>query len=437
MNGTQIVCRIGAWLATICLAAAVRAGGVSKADRYFMEHGLVVNALCFPDNVLHAKTLKECGFTGVTWPGKSNMKQLGPPPGAPWCKWVGQDDEFTLAPDEGPYRSSLVALQFHDEQDLNSDKVLAAAKRWFDEMRKRSPNVILYTNQYGGLLTDANMQRYIETCKPDMLSFDTYPILETEDNWRSYFGDLQRYRAFSAGAGIPFQSWMQTFNGENKYRNPSESELRLDLFGAWTFGAKMQTCFTYNAGSSSLFKKKFNGSGDSERAPAYDWLKQILHESRNLSPYLSKLRCVDAQWLLGKGGNYPWGVGPWKFDRDRPELRGIEVKNVGKTHGGEVGDVAIGLFKPLDGTDGQHWLMVTNALADRNASAAECAQRVTLNVVLVDGQTIRMVSRKDGGLIEPPGMKKVGEAGRRLIEMDLPGGTGELLCVRRPTNAAK
>jgi hypothetical protein len=225
---------------------------ISKADRLFIKNGLYIHALCFPDNLLHLDTLKNCGFTGVTWPGKSNMKQLGAPPGLPWCRWVTEEDPAPST-EEQAYSSNLVALQFHDEQNLNDDKVLATAKKWFDEMRKLHPSAILYTNQYGGLLTDANMQRYIETCKPDMLSFDTYPIWEKQVNWRSYFGDLQRYRAFSAGAGIPFQSWMQTFHGEDKYRDPSESELRLDIFGAWTFGAKMQTCFTYNAGSISCW----------------------------------------------------------------------------------------------------------------------------------------------------------------------------------------
>jgi hypothetical protein len=425
MVNSQSFVRMGAWVAILLLAVPAR-GEVSKADRLFMKNGLYMHALCFDDHLLHLETLKKCGFTGVTWPFKSNMKQLGPPPGLPWCRWTTSDEEVTVTAEEKPYVSNLVALQLRDEQDLNDPKVLAAAKKWFEETRKRHPDIILYTNQYGGLLTDANMARYIETCKPDMLSFDSYPILETEDNWRSYFGDLQRYRAFSTAAGIPFQSWMQTFNGEDKYRNPSESELRVDIFGAWTFGAKMQTCFTYNAGSSSLFKKTFNGSGDTQAQAGYEWLRQILHESRNLSPHLSKLRCVDAKWILGEKSEYPWGVGPWKFDKEFAQLRGFTVKNLGTKHEGKNGDVALGFFKALEGGDGERWVMVTNALADRTATAKACLQRITLNVFLKEGETIQKVNRGNGKL-EPAELKKVGEAGRYLLELDLPGGTGELL----------
>src|SRR2546423_15202621 len=115
-------------LIAILIAPAARAE-LSKGDRIFMKHGLYIHALCFPDHLLHLKTLTDCGFTGVTWPGTSNMKQLGPPPGLPWCRWLMHDDEIAVTAEEKPYESNLDALQFHDEQDLNSDKILANAKK--------------------------------------------------------------------------------------------------------------------------------------------------------------------------------------------------------------------------------------------------------------------------------------------------------------------
>jgi hypothetical protein len=419
--------RIFCALAFLALAIPARAE-MSKADQIFMKRGLVIHALCFPDNVMHLKTIQDCGFTGVTWGGPSANQKLAPPPGFPWSRWIQKDDDFALTPDEQPYASSCVALQFHDEQDLNSDKLLGIAKNWFEAMRPKFPNTILYTNQYGGLLTDKNFGRYIETCHPDMLSFDTYPMWKDQDNWRSYFGDLQRYHAFSTSAGIPFGTWMQTFHGEDKYVDPSESELRLDIFGAWTFGAKMQQAFTYNAGSSSLFKKTFNGSGDTVLNVGYEYLKRILHESHMLSPYLVKLRCVDTSWILGKGSEYPWGVAPWKFNSDVPQLRGIMVKNTSKLKGGEAGDVAVGVFHPLEGSENEWWIMITNALTDRHASADGATQKVILNLVLKPGTTLQKVNRVNGKL-ETPEMKRVGETNRNLVELDLPGGTGELICI--------
>jgi hypothetical protein len=415
-----------ALLLLLLLPSPTPAAEISKADRLFMQRGLGMHALCFWDHVLHPKTLTDAGFTGTTWAFKVNPKQLAELKGLPWCKWVEDGEPFTA--EEKPFLASLVAIQFHDEQNLNDDKTLANAKKWFETMKPRFPNAILYTNQYGGLLTDANMQRYIETCHPDMLSFDTYPMWEDSVNWRSYFGDLQRYRAFSTAANIPFATWMQTFHGENKYRDPSESELRLDIFGAWTFGAKMQTCFTYNAGSSSLFKKTFNGSGDTAPIDGYRWLQKILRESRALSPHLVKLRSTDARWILGKNSEYPWGVAPWQFDKSFPELRGLTVKNPGPLKNGDPGDATIGFFKPLEGNEAQKWFMITNALTDPKGSAADCTQKITLNLVLQDGDTVQIANRTTGKL-QPAPLKQVGETGRNLLELDLPGGTGELICI--------
>src|SRR3954447_10870572 len=128
MHGSQIFRSICVSLALLVLSAPVR-GELSKADRLFMKNGLYIHALCFEDHLLHLETLKNCGFTGVTWPFKSNMKQLGPPPGLPWCRWVTSDEEVTVTPAEEPYLPRLVALQLRDEQNLNDDNVLAAAKK--------------------------------------------------------------------------------------------------------------------------------------------------------------------------------------------------------------------------------------------------------------------------------------------------------------------
>jgi hypothetical protein len=50
--------------------------------------------------------------------------------------------------------------------------------------------------------------------------------------------------------------------------------------------------------------------------------------------------------------------------------------------------------------------------------------------MLGDGQTIVKVNRTNGKL-EQPELKKVGEAGRCLLELKLPGGTGDILCIRK------
>src|SRR5437868_2633428 len=92
-------------LSLLAICAPLRAE-ISKADRLFIKNGLYIHALCFEDHLLHLDTLKNCGFTGVTWPFKSNMKQLGPPPGIAWCRWTTSEEEYTVTADEKPYVSN-------------------------------------------------------------------------------------------------------------------------------------------------------------------------------------------------------------------------------------------------------------------------------------------------------------------------------------------
>ena len=52
------------------------------------------------------------------------------------------------------------------------------AVNWFNAIRASFPNTILYMNNYGGQVGDAQLGDFITRARPDMLSFDTYP-------WRS------------------------------------------------------------------------------------------------------------------------------------------------------------------------------------------------------------------------------------------------------------
>src|SRR5262245_56642369 len=141
---------------------------LSKADRIFIQHGLQIHALGFADDPFDIKTLKDANFTGVNWGWRIKANAMGRPPGeAYWNFWAGSEKETALKGDALPYARKLIAFQLRDEQDMNKPDVRAAAAKWFDTCRRRFPNTILYSNQYGGQVTNENMGKYWEACKPD------------------------------------------------------------------------------------------------------------------------------------------------------------------------------------------------------------------------------------------------------------------------------
>ena len=184
--------------------------------------------------------------------------------------------------DETPYMSQLLALQLGDEWNLNDGPTRTNLINWFNSVQANWPNVILYHNNWGSQIGDAELADFYTKAHPDMLCFDTYPWQSVWDGSQpdhtgpaisgpptGWYGDLRRYREHAKGAGIPLGIYRQTFHAVQDYdnhvfRDPSLSELRLNTFGALAFNAKYVTDFIYNTGAASLFTKTFNGSGDTQ-----------------------------------------------------------------------------------------------------------------------------------------------------------------------------
>jgi hypothetical protein len=284
------------------------------------------------------------------------------------------------------------------------------------------------------------MGAYMSACKPDMLCFDTYPFLKDAPgpggSPTPWYGDAQRYRKLSLGIGVPYGLWIQTFHGEDKYRDPSESEMRLNQFAAWTFGYKLVCAFTYNAGSSNLFK----GPGDRNPKDAFRQIAQINRESRNLGPALVRLKSTDVRIILGQHKDpvskqpadnvRPIDVEVWKYAANDPYLRGYTIENIGSKNDKLRGDVLIGWFTPLDqpGHADETYFMVTNGLTDRSAAGPSCRQRITLNFHFKDSglNGIQRLNRTSGE-VEDVSLKAIEkDPGRYVMTLELDGGTGDL-----------
>lgn len=407
---------------------------------------------------------------------------MGNPPGFPWARWVADETQMPpqLTPyggDETPFLSQLLALQLGDEWNLNDATTRTRLVNWFNTVRSNWPNALLFHNNWGSQIGDANLADFYTRAHPDMLAFDTYPWQSVYDTNQpnstgapipgpptGWYGDLRRYREHARGAGIPFAIYRQTFHAVQDYdqhvfRDPSPSELRLNTFGALAFNAKMLIDFVYNTGAASLFTKTFNGSGDTEISSngLYAEMADANKRARNFGKALSGLTPITTEGyagyttsmmiIRGKDPNgvltpIPVGFLPdqdtpsanytdWVYLRNDLWLNGWVVTN--KAHvknNGNPGDIIIAWFKPLhenlDGTNynGQIYYMVVNGLTDPTGTAADCMQEIKLNfanspptsAVLIDPST---------GLLQTNNMTDIG-SGKRQLVLDLNGGDAAL-----------
>lgn len=421
---------------------SARAQTLSKGHQIIINRGIQLHGLVANYDVFHLNTFQNGGFTTVHWLWDSTMNWLGPAPGMPWARWARSPAETPPLPSEATYAGNLVAIQIGDEQDLNQESVRTSVAAWFNSIRPQFPNTVLYCNSYGGQVTNPNLDAFINTSQPDMLSFDTYPFrpdgLPIGGSPKNLYGDMQRYRKFALAHGIPYAMYTQTFH-DAVTRDPSESELRVEYFAGLAFGYTWFNCFTYNTGATSLF---VGGSGDTTPLPLYAALTEIHRRVRNLGPSMVRLRNMDVRFVNGQhmengtpvNNDTPIDVLNWEFGVNDPWLRGWAITNLGTKNSGLRGDVWLAWFKPLDESfDGPNYtdeiyMMVVNGLTWLDGSAVDCRQEVKLNFAFgSSGITQVQRLRQDNGQLELITLPEIpNSGGRRQLVLTLDGGTGEL-----------
>src|SRR5205823_2430409 len=111
----------------------------------------------------------------------------------------------------------------------NRDALLA----WKNDVRASYPNQLLYTNNYGGQLTDAALGDLASRVHPDLMSFDTYQFTvgsqPTGGQPWNFYSDMWRWRYFSMSNGVLQGIYRQMFH-DDTIRDASESEMRLQTF---------------------------------------------------------------------------------------------------------------------------------------------------------------------------------------------------------------
>lgn len=449
-------------VATLLGVAAMSFGQVGKGNLILINRGLQVQGMVTRDDVFHLSTYSNANYTSINWIWDSNPSLMGNAPGFPWSRWVGDETKMPPLGSEGPYMSQLVTLQLGDEWNLNDAAVRTRAVNWFNAIRTNFPNTILYMNNFGGQVGDAQLGDFITRARPDMLSFDAYPW-KSDYTTRvprggpptSWYGDLWRYRQHAKNARIPFGSYVQTFHAVQSwdstvYRDPSPSELRLNHFGALAFNAKVLIDFTYNTGASSLFTTP---GGDSNPTPLLAEKTDAAQRARNLGKALVRLKPIsDApgayttsiMFVRGRNSSGTLSTVPigfiadaqdnsyteWAADRNDPYLRGWAVTNKGTVNNGQRGDVIISWFKALDESfDGfdhmnEVYLMVVNGLTDPSGSAAACLQEIRLNFQFPSAITGVVMLDPVSGQLQTNTLPIVGTV--RQLVLNLNGGDAAL-----------
>src|SRR5436190_8863261 len=369
-------------------------GQLSKGNQIIMNRGFQVQALGSTYDTFHLSMVTNANYTTVNWlwiaprSYDGSMPLLGPAPGFPWARWVSDETDMPPRGDEAAYTNQLVLLQLSDEPNLDDSSVRARFANWLNSVRSNWPTTILSVNTGGGI-SDGNLIDFVNTARPDLITFDVYPWKSVYDtNQPNHTGPaipgpptlwytvLRINRDISHAFGIPFGSYVQTFHAVEDYdsiiyRDPSPSELRLNHSGALAFDAKLLIDFHYNNGSSPLF---YSPGGDSYPTPLYYEKADIALRCRNFGKATARLKPVaegttscgnlTTSVMFIRGRNSSGGINPipsnfcaggganpytdWAYQRNDPYLTNTwSVANKGTKNNGQPGDLIVSWFRVM------------------------------------------------------------------------------------------
>jgi len=487
--------RFGGWvcvgvLGFVLMSAPAAAESLDKGHQILINEGLQIQATVnwpFEDGQGKAfdwDLWAQGNFTSIS---NVPIADISAPTGTQWGRWrSGADWTYDVASEEVAYVSDLVTWLGPDEVDLDDATVRSNVQQWFQDARATGhfDTALLSLSQYGkdGSMGGGKtgMQTFMSQSQPDMLFFQQYPW-RTEygqtpiggSTGNSFYTGMEKYRWLAAqgndgtgSAPIPFGWHAQAFRSTESFsiwkRYPSTSEMRLETFAGWTYGAKVVTWFMYNTFAygdvnndpiiySVLFEE--GTVDDSSPTAAFTALAETNRQSLNLSPTLVRLTSTGVFFVQGQymdGGtptdiplqtskdsdtshNGEFDCKAWDNAKD-PYITSILASNLGTLNDGLRGDVLVGYFQLLDesfdgAAEGETYFMITNGLSDDSGTPEQTRQSIRIEFDFGDsGITSLQRLSRDTGLVELVTLAPLegGSASQFYLDLVLDGGTGDL-----------
>ncbi len=184
------------------------------------------------------------------------------------------------------------------------DKTLYDSLRTIrDRILKRDPKHLIYINQsdLGG--NEKDITQYMEAVKPQILSFDTYPITRTGCDLE-FFNKLEVFRRVALKQNVPL--WAFSMSAKlDRWPLQTGGAMALQQYSNLAYGARGLQYFTY---SNVIGPASVDASGT--KTPQYDVLKKLNTDIMRLAPLLRGMTS------LGVTHSLPLPIGTKGFSSD-------------------------------------------------------------------------------------------------------------------------
>jgi len=184
-----------------------------------------------------------------------------------------------------------------------------------DYLLGKDPKHIPYVNlfptyasrqQLGTSTYETYVDQYCRIVHPKIISYDHYALMNDGSLRGDYFENLEIIRRQGIKHHIPFNYILLSIP-HGPYRDPSEADLRWQVYTALAYGARGIMYFTYTTPKDPEWNFH-NAIIDENGKPTakYEWVKKINGEVKKLAPTLMKLDSVAVYHT----GTVPQGAKP-------------------------------------------------------------------------------------------------------------------------------
>jgi hypothetical protein len=298
------VCR--GWIAALALAASVAACGAGQAaepEAFFplmaWDH--------VPNDPAVIAEMKACGLTiaGFAAPAAldnchaAGLKAIVSDARTSGYDWTAVDakaarEKVREVVGEVRNHPAVYGYYLRDEPTAGFFAGLAAVSDAVKEFHPGAwPYINLFPNyadagQLGAASYDAYLEQFVATCKPPILSYDHYALLEDGGLRPNYFDNLEAVRRAGLKHGLPTWNIVLASSHFN-YREVSAADLRWQVNTSLAYGYRGIGYFTYFSPKHGNFRM---GPIDQfgHKTTTWDALRQINLQVHQLAPTLLKLK---------------------------------------------------------------------------------------------------------------------------------------------------
>ena len=313
-------------IAAVCILltwhAAMNVAGdqLSRGTQIVLSRGLQLAAVeCKPTAYFDVDRWLSANFTVINFQSSSYPHSIllahYLPVTQQWGRWTW-DDSRTLDPADLPYASNCVTLQYNDEMDGNYGKLnildpstQAAVAAQFSTWNALYPNAMTDTSFYGGQLTSSQLRTYVMTCKPDLLTYESFPgFFATKQAW---YAEMQKYRqvalaGYDGTGNQPIPYAQQTQASRTSYSDPlpGESFVRWQQFASWAFGFTGVTQWVYGdphfynptPGQDQILPQMFSTPEYDSPTIMFGYVAETNRQSQHLGPALVRMVSTNAHY---------------------------------------------------------------------------------------------------------------------------------------------